>query len=312
MHSFPIMFLLLAYIHVHITHTCTSHTCAHPHMCISHTRAYHTYVHIHTHAYHTCAYHTHIHITHIITYACTMFTLHKVVHLLIDTLCWPVNGHIHHSSSQLCSVQKQVFSAPFPLGHCESVLLSHASNSVSSHSLRAASLSALSAMTGLDTVSLLHASETLQATPSDSTHFSSSLENFIRCMEQKVGVARPWVAGVMASFLPGLCSTITRLISTDANTISLVVCQGLITWAQWVGVVMSGDASLPASSTPPSHPPTEHKSLLVERNEKWRCDTAVQLQVLVQRMHVLVTSEAWKMRLFLAGWAHSLLTHCHR
>lgn len=217
-----------------------------------------------------------------------------------------------------CSVQKQLYSEPVPLGHCISVLLDHASNSASSHTLRATSLSTLSALAGLDTTPLLHAAETLQTTSSDSTHFSSAPGNFLLCVEQKVGEGEPWMAEVLASFLPGLCSTVTRLIATDANTVSPVVCLGLITWAHYVGVVMNEEVTPTPSSysqshtSPPSHSPPDHKSLLVERNEEWRCGTAGRLQVLVQRMSVLVTNDTWKTRLFLAGWAHTLLTHCHR
>ena len=143
---------------------------------------------------------------------------------------------------------------------------------------------------------------------------TSSVEDFVQCMEEKVGGRGAWRASVLASFLPGLSSIVTRLIASDAKTTSLVVTQGLITWAHWVGVVMSGEDTPSEALRPPTSDPMlpERHSLLVERSEDWRRGTGERLQMLVHRVCVLVTSEAWRVRLFLVGWAHSLLTHCHR
>ena len=138
-----------------------------------------------------------------------------------------------------------------------------------------------------------------------------------------MGQGEPWMAAVLRSFLPGLCSTITRLIASDKTTTSPVISHGLITWAHYVGVVTSGEATPTHSSPSPDFvssflPQTqisiqpEHRSLLVERDGQWEHTTAARLHVLVQKITMLVTSETWKTPLHLVGWDHALITHTHR
>jgi hypothetical protein len=50
----------------------------------------------------------------------------------------------------------------------------------------------------------------------------------------------------------------------------------------------------------------------VRRTKSWYSETDEKLSVLVQRVCVLVTSEGWRVRLGMVGWAHTILSHCHR
>ena len=54
------------------------------------------------------------------------------------------------------------------------------------------------------------------------------------------------------------------------------------------------------------------RSLAVKRSKSWCTETDRKLSVLVQRVCVLVTSEGWRVRMGMVGWAHTLLTHSHR
>ena len=56
----------------------------------------------------------------------------------------------------------------------------------------------------------------------------------------------------------------------------------------------------------------EPQSLAVNRSKSWCSATDRKLSILVQRVCVLVTSEGWRVRLGLVGWAYSLLIHCQR
>lgn len=50
----------------------------------------------------------------------------------------------------------------------------------------------------------------------------------------------------------------------------------------------------------------------LRRTRSWYSETDEKLSVLVQRVCVLVTSEGWRVRLGMVGWAHTILTHCHK
>ncbi len=234
------------------------------------------------------------------------------------------------------SIMKQLYSEPIRVGHCISVLIDHASNSSHGLAVRCAALTALSALACLDTHPILRLVDQLQATPPDHEvdtpldedqslpHGSTSptVTNFITSMK-RVGQGREWAESVLRSFLPGLCTSITKMIASDKKTATPLITRGLITWAHYVGVVMSGDATpsqstvsinLPSLYLPcmPTSREMKGKSLLVQRDAEWERATAAKLHVLVQRLAVLVTGDTWKSHLFLVGWAHSLIVHTHR
>ena len=54
------------------------------------------------------------------------------------------------------------------------------------------------------------------------------------------------------------------------------------------------------------------RSWPVRRTKSWYSETDKKLSILVQRVCVLVTSEGWRVRLGMVGWAHTILSHCHR
>ena len=113
-----------------------------------------------------------------------------------------------------------------------------------------------------------------------------------------------------ASFLPGVSSGITRLLTSDAKTVESVLCLGLVTWAHYVALGVAEEVWSEKEVESVSKADPECDSLVVERTGAWLQETAKHLNVLIQRICVLVTSEVWKVRVQLVGWAHCLLQHC--
>jgi len=225
------------------------------------------------------------------------------------------------------SVLKRVYAEPVTVGHCISVLLDHASNPTFGHALTKAALSSLSALAGLDLTPITRSADLLQATPPGSKDFLPAVMGFAEEVE-KIGAGEEWMADVIPSFLPGLCSSITKMVASDKTTTSPLVSHGLVTWAHYVGVAMGGEPtpivvesmSAKRDDAGSSYQPDTgaaasaigRKSLLVKKSSAWERATSARLHTLAQKMTVLVTAEMWRTRLFLAGWAHALLTHANR
>ena len=177
---------------------------------------------------------------------------------------------------------------------------------------------ALCALAGLDVTPILVAAK-LHSGPAD---LETAVGDYLDLMRECVGVMGRGRGATMASFLPGVCSAVTRLLTSDANTVESVLSLGVITWAHYVGVgVAKGEVPREEGSWTESRSRAESrkqgadstdpsKSLAVERTGEWLEGVAKHLSVLVQRMCVLVTSDVWKVRVQLVGWAHSLLQHC--
>lgn len=155
-------------------------------------------------------------------------------------------------------------------------------------------------MAALDTAPILTAAR-LQTTP---THpLVTAVDEYLRLMSNHVGVrgrGKP-----LASFLPGVSSGITRLLTSDAKTVESVLCLGLVTWAHYVALGVAEEVESVSKVEF-----AQRESLVVERTGAWLQETAKHLNVLIQRICVLVTSEVWKVRVQLVGWAHCLLQHC--
>ena len=123
-------------------------------------------------------------------------------------------------------------------------------------------------------------------------------------MRESVGVDKCEKGRVLASFLPGVVMGVAKLLTSDVTMVESVLTLGLLTWTQYVVLVMGGAEGVELVQE------GEGPVQLVHRTEKWYEETATKLNVLIQRMCVLVTSEAWKVRVQLVGVAHTILHHC--
>lgn len=112
---------------------------------------------------------------------------------------------------------------------------------------------------------------------------------------------------------------ITRLLASDVKTVMGVVTLGLLTWAHYVAMVMADAGMDEGEESGGVAEETEGVAeggrvggevQLVQRTQAWQKKTAGNLSLLVERLCVLVTSDAWKVRLYMVGWSHTLLTHC--
>lgn len=233
-----------------------------------------------------------------------------------------------------CSVRAWLCSHLVALGHCIFhilTLLNPAPSSPTppSHQLRSHALLALAAVAGLNPDPILAA-----ATP---TSLPTASKEFLQLVSERVGIGGRVIRQALASFLPGVSMAITRLLATDAKTVGGVVTLGLLTWAHYVAMVMADaeEGEEPVGVDTEGNREGEHPGgvtesesraeggkpggtggdghgnvQVVERTEDWKKKTAGNLSVLVERLCVLVTSEVWKVRLYLVCWGHTLLTHC--
>ena len=214
---------------------------------------------------------------------------------------------LHFECIAKCRVHTLLYGQLVALGHCVSVLLQQASSSTS-NDLRRASLRALCALAGLDATSILEAAR-LHPAPAGSSELAAAIDTYLSLMSGRVGVMEGERRKALASFLPGVCSGVTRLLTADAKTVESVVSLGLLTWAHYVGVALIEDGEEEEES-PGEEQGRERKPVLVRQTESWLQETAERLKLLMERMCVLVTSDVWRVRLVLVGWAHSLLQHC--
>ncbi len=205
------------------------------------------------------------------------------------------------------------------LGHCIFHLLRllSASSPPPSNQIHTHALLALCALAGLNPDPI-----SAEATPTD---LLAAPEAFLQGVSGRVGAGGRVRRRVFASFLPGASVAITRLLTSDARTVRGVVTLGLLTWAHYVAIVMSDEGVVEGEESVgvavdvveaeeqwegPEEGVAKEKVQPVERTEAWWAKTAENLSLLVERMCVLVTSDAWKVRLYLVGWAHTLLTRC--
>lgn len=203
-------------------------------------------------------------------------------------------------------MHEQLLAQLVPLGHCVSTLLECAASS-SSNTICKESLASLCALAGLDATPLLAAAR-LQASPDDLCDFSKAVHSYLSLVRSCIGADQCNRGRVLAAFLPGVVTGVTRLLTSDANAVESVVTLGLVTWARYVVLVMGGDMGEESTLQLESH--QQGRVKMVDRTEAWQQDTAQRLSLLIQRMCVLVTSEVWRVRVQLVGVVHSLLYHC--
>lgn len=173
-------------------------------------------------------------------------------------------------------------------------------------------------MAGLDPAPLLAAAR-LEALPHDPSDLSSphdpsdlsrAVDVYLSLVRENIGAGESNRGCVLASFLPGVVTGVTKLLTSDANVVESEVALGLVTWGHYVVLVMCGGEWEELVSLPKGAEGEAGQVKMVDRTEVWLKDTANRLCVLIQRMCVFMTSEVWRVRVQLVGWAHSLLYHC--
>ena len=232
------------------------------------------------------------------------------------------------------SIREQLLSEVSAVGHCVSVLL-HTLQSYQSKALRRETLSAMLAITAVDSqipMKLLYFSQKTQnesvtsktdadigaksnsPSANDRFSFTASLDpsTFLSTLIRTIGVSScDSKISVFASFLPGMTIGLTKLVTTDSTIGSSVVILSFLTWAHYISLVLADSGAVDHTSGFTGEQ-EKHHELLVVRTKEWESDTDHKLSVLVQRMSVLVTSEEWRVRVVMVGWAHCLLMHCYR
>ena len=155
-----------------------------------------------------------------------------------------------------CSVRLKMASELALLGHCVSVLLGTL-QSFEAKKLRRAVLSAMMALSGVDTSTLSNLighieesgekdddittiADSGKADKYDPTHILSTLTKYVGvcdCAE---------MGGAFASFLPGVTIALTKVMTSDIKVGSSVSVLALLTWAHYVAMVMD-DAHIDAA-----------------------------------------------------------------
>ena len=214
------------------------------------------------------------------------------------------------------------------MGHCVSVLL-ETLQAYSSKSLRHEALSTLLALTGVNAQAL---TLTLKPDETTSDHHSDSVADdleiddksvtpnadvcagYLDGLVQTLGVGPKRCGHVFAAFLPGISVAIAKLVTTETNLGSSVTLLCLLMWAHYVAMVTKDSECSIESNAVGTVTETERegKRLEVKRTLAWQQETDSKLCMLVQRMSGLVTSEGWRVRVGVLGWAHVLLSHSYR
>lgn len=214
------------------------------------------------------------------------------------------------------SARQLLFSNLPAVGHCVSVLL-ETLQSFTSKALRQHALAALLALSEIDDHSIILFKDSPQV---DQMSSGDGCVKYLDGLVDTLGVGPENCGRVFACFLPGICMVITKLVTSETNLGSSVTVLSLLTWAHYVASVMKDsecttperEASKGSNYDKVSEDDMSRKKLEVQRSLSWQQETDSKLCVLVQRMSGLVTSESWRSRLALVGWAHILLSHSYR
>ncbi|OCT57745.1 hypothetical protein XELAEV_18003080mg [Xenopus laevis] len=118
---------------------------------------------------------------------------------------------------------------------------------------------------------------------------------------------------LFASFLPGLCTALTRIICGDPKQGYRVTCGALRLWANIVCIVMSDEILAKVVEKKPTVQGISGRvaELLVHRDKDWVKQTAGRLSVHLSKITEHCTSDPhWKVRLSLVELAQVLLRQC--
>uniref|UniRef100_F7DXG0 TELO2 interacting protein 1 n=1 Tax=Xenopus tropicalis TaxID=8364 RepID=F7DXG0_XENTR len=118
---------------------------------------------------------------------------------------------------------------------------------------------------------------------------------------------------LFASFLPGLCTALTRIICGDPKQGYRVTSGALKLWANTVCTVMSDESLAKVADKKPTVPGVSGRvaELLVHREKDWVKQTAGRLSIHLSKITEHCTSDPhWKVRLSLVELAQTLLKQC--
>ncbi|KAM4842704.1 LOW QUALITY PROTEIN: TELO2-interacting protein 1 homolog [Thomomys bottae] len=117
---------------------------------------------------------------------------------------------------------------------------------------------------------------------------------------------------LFASFLPGISTSLSRVITGDFKQGHSIVVSSLKIFSKTVGLVMA-DEQLGRISKVQAKPTVEHRvaELLVHRDEVWVKNTSDKLGILIKTIIESVSAHPhWKVRLELVGLVENLLLKC--
>lgn len=118
-----------------------------------------------------------------------------------------------------------------------------------------------------------------------------------------------------ASFLPGISTTLSRVITGDIKQGHAVTVCALRVWYKTVGMVMADDqlSNIPKDTENLDSKPVQIAQLLVHRHPSWVKDTGDKLSIILHRIVECVSIDPhWKVRLELVELARHLLLKCSR
>ncbi|XP_075033746.1 TELO2-interacting protein 1 homolog isoform X2 [Mixophyes fleayi] len=118
---------------------------------------------------------------------------------------------------------------------------------------------------------------------------------------------------LFASFLPGLCTVITRVICGDPKQGYRVTTAAIRLWAEAVSIVMSDESLVQVAEKKPVYPGLSGRvaELLVHRDRTWVKNSASRLFVHLGKISERCISDPhWRVRMALVDLAYLLLTRC--
>ncbi|KAG8446125.1 hypothetical protein GDO86_013842 [Hymenochirus boettgeri] len=118
---------------------------------------------------------------------------------------------------------------------------------------------------------------------------------------------------LFASFLPGVCTALTKIICGDRKQGHKITSCALQLWAGTVCVVMSDESlgQVDEKKSTGSGLPGRLAELLIHRDKNWAQNTASRLSIHLSKIIDHCTSDPhWKVRLSLVGLAQVLVTKC--
>ncbi|XP_063816444.1 TELO2-interacting protein 1 homolog isoform X2 [Pseudophryne corroboree] len=121
------------------------------------------------------------------------------------------------------------------------------------------------------------------------------------------------LSGLFASFLPGICTVLTRIICGDPKQGYRVTRAAIRLWAEAVSIVMSDESLAQVTEKKPVHPGLSGRiaELLVHRDKTWVKHSASRLFVHLEKISMHCISDPhWKVRMALVDLAYLLLCHC--
>ena len=119
---------------------------------------------------------------------------------------------------------------------------------------------------------------------------------------------------LFASFLPGLSTTLTRVITGDFKQGHSIVVSSLKVFYETVSFIMADD-QLGRVSEVPAKPAVEHRvaELMVHREANWVKNTGDKLTILIKKITECISVHPhWKVRLELIDFVEALLLKCSR